>query len=236
MVAEVVIRGVIASRRTPVEGCAIGSDAEVVARGLARDGSTAVEDVIAQLDAARGAAAVLLHLDSPGGLDSRSLVQAVRSLPCPTVCHVTRAWSAAPLLALACGHVVLEPGAHPSGSLSRIAVHGPRCQHLPRNVWRPMAIDLCEALAARSGLSAGSLMRQTYDLDEARGDPPGTNAVCFRGDLPLRLGLADYVGSLADARALALALARGARPFTRRQAILAERLQPATHEALHARS
>lgn len=75
--------------------------------------ASAVEDGIRD---ARGADAVLLRIDTPGGLDSsmRSIVQSVLNAPVPVVCYVApqgaRAASAGAFILISCPVAAMAPG------------------------------------------------------------------------------------------------------------------------------
>lgn len=156
----------------------------------------ALADVLAQLEAARrdGAGAILLAVDSLGGNNrcALELHHALRAFPGRVVAYVRRAWSAWPAVIQAADAIVIDP-AGSFGFHGTIPTRSAPDTQAANETWIRMVKE-------RTGLDLAPLYDDWREVSELHSE----RAVHWR--------LADVVGSLEYARALAAALAAGGSP------------------------
>ncbi len=210
MVREIAIHGSVypsrqhyeAWRRTEYMGSAPHGDRPIVP----------IDSVLGEIREAKrsGAGAILLTVDSLGGNNSccQALYRALLDFPGRAVAFVRRAWSAMPMIVQAADVVVVDPdgdglvfhGTNPTRSQPDTAADN--------DAWLSL-------LADRLGCE-----RAVYGFLFASSEEYGQ----FRPEPAVRLGFADVVGSLEDARRLAEDLAAG-RPMPTSER--SRRLRPA---------
>jgi ATP-dependent protease ClpP protease subunit len=176
-----------------------GSIDEAASRRLARSTRDAK---------AGGAKAILLVVDSPGGLlpDAKAMFDALRGSGLGVVAHVKQAHSAASVLALAADHIVLD-------AAGTFMLHrcwggaGPE----DRRGWDAEVIQVY--LDRNPCTDAEQLVSYFQNNGDTVIEPPSA----------LASGWCDEVGSSFAARRVAGSYARGAPPFSSRRAALAAR-------------
>ncbi|MDP9225748.1 MAG: nodulation protein NfeD, partial [Actinomycetota bacterium] len=131
-----------------------------------------------------GASAVLITIDTPGGLDSsmREIVQAILNSPLPIVCYVSpdgaRAASAGTFILTACDIAAMAPGTN-VGAASPVGVSGATEQQKVMND----AAAYIRSLAEQKGRNAGWAERAV------------TQAISASAQEALRLNVIDLVAS-----------------------------------------
>lgn len=157
---------------------------------------------------AGGAKAILLIIDSPGGLlpDAKAMFDELRGSGVGVVAHVKRALSAASLLALAADHIVID--ADGTFMLHRCwGGAGPG----DRRAWDAEVIQVY--LDRNPSTDADQLVSYFQNNGDTYIDPSAA----------LASGWCDEIGSSIRARGVAGSYARGAPPFSSRRAALAAR-------------